>query len=69
MPKTAINLGSGSVTVGWSKDAPVAQIGVRRFNDQQVDDSLFTDFTERSQINALIATLRKVRDQAFGRDE
>jgi len=84
MPKELICTGktgeSGSVVVGWSKHAEKAQIGVQRVTgdtsmrvgvpcEPLVETSLFTDFTSRSQINALIRLLKQARDDAFGRDE
>jgi hypothetical protein len=65
MPKNSIEVENGSISVGWSKEYPEAQLGVIWADDK----SLFVDFNERTQVNALIRTLRQARDGAFGRDE
>jgi hypothetical protein len=68
MPKNIIGLGKNSVAVGWSKDAPVAQIGVCSYDDDGAATSLWIDFTERGQLNSLIRSLRQARDGAYGPD-
>ncbi len=64
MPKE--NTAYASVT--WSKDHGHVQLGVYAQNilDESFD-SLWTDLS-RDEINRLIWSLRKARDQAYGRD-
>lgn len=77
MPRETVGLRGGIVSVGWSKGAAQAQIGVQRFTDGsdatsgalESHPSLFIDFAERRQVNELIRKLRNARDDAFGRDE
>lgn len=61
----------GWVSVGWSKTAELVQIGteIEPLVAGAPSNSLWVDFTDRSTINAVIRSLRKARDQAFGRDE
>lgn len=61
----------GWVSVGWSKTAELVQIGteIEPLVKGAPSNSLWVDFPNRATINALIRSLRKARDEAFGRDE
>lgn len=57
------------VIVGWQQDVGV-QLATVRAGSHSYDpaDGLYVDLS-RDGINRLIKTLRKARDQAFGKDE
>lgn len=82
MPKQSIyaNDNIGSVEISWGKDAEHVDIGTRlkdkpftfdRMPQGEVSgpfESIHITLTTRSDVNDLIRTLRKARDQAFGAD-
>lgn len=57
--------------VRWTRDCMDVQIGlVPEIDPEGFDgDRMFTMILERGQINRLIATLRRARDAAYGKDE
>lgn len=61
-----------AVIVGWSKETGHVEIGVNALEiatqHGSYDSGMFATF-DRAGINRLIRTLRKARDDAYGRDE
>lgn len=78
MPKEVISSEGQSVEFRWSKNAGHAQIGVdlgqwfsfHEDTDDEVSEysSLFFTFESREDMNRAIRALRKMRDDAFGKD-
>jgi hypothetical protein len=58
--------------VGWSKEQGHVEIGINSLEiatqHGSTDSGMYATF-DRAGINRLIRTLRKARDDAFGRDE
>lgn len=55
--------------VRWWKDRDVTLGLVPIQNPEDPGSGLFVEYLTRAQINKLIRTLRRARDQAYGRDE
>lgn len=69
-----------SLDVSWNRDAGWVQVSIhaprdfweRLYKDRDPDEQSFAAFTDalsRHEINHLIATLRRARDAAYGKDE
>lgn len=57
----------------WSREQSHVQVGVVPEHQPEAQDdewpALYTACLDRNQINRLIATLRRARDAAYGKDE
>lgn len=70
-----VALDDSAVKVGWTKDLDHVEIAVVHHRDvadgagSEHDDGTWHAQFDRAGINRLIRTLRRARDDAFGRDE
>ncbi|QDK02666.1 hypothetical protein PP304_gp205 [Gordonia phage Phendrix] len=78
MPKEAVQRAStpdcSDVTVHWSKEQGHVQVAITRYGEIWTDPdanstTLYSEAMTRYELNQMIKTLRRARDQAYGRDE
>lgn len=68
-----VALDDSAVKIGWTKDFGHVEIAVVRERDRATDEAPDAEAWhaqfDRDGLNRLIRTLRKARDDAYGRDE